>query len=537
MTDDHRSRGARQVASPFGPARRRPLRAGVFCALLFAAALPAARGGAGPEKRSPRRRDSAGGRAGGLRAPVALNDDHDCGLAYTARRFWDCRAKCPDGGCDHRTLEPVWDNLYVGGRVEAEDDLLELELAAPPEGLPAGASVRLEVADGAESVRLWPDPKKGAKRDIVPNAGLALKAGDLPRKIYLEGIRTGTAELRLSADADGAEPFVLFVDVLRLVEEQGGERRFIYDPGAVTLRLEPAGILDGPAYRDRIEWEGDASGSGPRLSVTYDPGEKAEMRRAVYRHRAVVNGGLALAGEVKVKQRVYSGTPVAATTAARRREVESLLPAPKFGLMQTALPNQPGTQYSQAWFERHYTGPSGQGDPVKPVNQARLQYAPAFDHRNAILGVACCYLKPYGVFITRLAYDSGLKREDLAGVATHELRHLEHYSVMYKASGLWHVLCRYLAHDVASYYMEADAYSAALHADCTWRFLQASAKSFAENYRSAALETGRLKSLPQMTSAISVLQDIYAKLPADMREFKRPDYACFIRPPLEIDEK
>lgn len=472
------------------------------------------------------------------RAPVALNDDHDTGLQYTAKRFWDCFRNCPDGAvCDHRTLEPVWDHLYVGGRVEAEDDLLKLEIH-PPAGAGPAASVRFAVLEGGECVRLWRHPKKGAKRDILPNSGTVLSRSDLPAGIYVEGIRSGTAKVACEP-ADGSAPaFILWIDVIRLVESQQGARKVIYDAGDVTFALEPEAVLRSPAYAGKIVWSGDSDGKGlQRRVVRYDPGDEAALRRAIYRPRVVVNGDLAFETPIRVRQRTWTGSPVATTTAARRREVESLLTMPRHGLMDTALPNKSSVIYSQAWFEQRYTGSSKSGDPVKPVNQVRLQYAANMGADSNLWGVACCYLKPYGVFVTKLAYDSGLKLEDLRGIAHHELRHLTHFMEMYNATGLWHVLCRDLPRAITTYFMEADASSASLHGDASWRYLHKSARDMVENYRQAVEEVGRLPSLPQRTAGIKVLHDIYAGLPPDMTAFKRPGYDCHIRPPREIDER
>lgn len=470
------------------------------------------------------------------RAPVRFNDNHDTGLHYQARRFWRCAEKCPDGICDHRTREPVWDYLYVGGRVEGERDLLEITLKA---SAPGRRRVALDVAGGGECIRIWPDPKKGVKSSILRGPGLVFSAGDLPRTLYVEGIRPGTAQLHLRWE-DGGDPdeaFVLHVDVAALTVTQNGLQRFIYDPRQVTIGVEPADVFKSPAYRRRIVWSGDVSGTGHQLRETFDPGEKADLRRAVYRPRATVADSLVLEKTVRVRQKVFTGTAVAETTAARRREVERMLAVPDLSFKNTELPDRASTQFSQTWFERQFTGVGSSNDPVKPINQTRLQYAPLLGRGQPAWGLACCYLSPYGVFITKLAYDDGLKLEDLTAVAHHELRHLTHYSTMYAATGFWHVLCRYLDHETATHFMEADASSASLHSNASWRFIYKCGYDMINNYRSSSTEIEKLPGLSQMESAITVLQDIYAGIPADMDEFKRPEYECHIRPPLEIDER
>lgn len=470
------------------------------------------------------------------RLPVRFNDDLDNGRRYKARRFWNCREMCPDGGCDHRTHEPVWDYLYVGGKVDGEDDLAEVQLIASAAAR-RDAQVRLEVAEGGDVVRLWPDAKKGGKGEILAGEALLFSAADLPKSVFVEGIRPGGAILRLVSVSESEVEAQLHVDVLAMQIVQNGRRKAIYDAGEISLQLVPEDILRLPDYRRRIEWSGDAGGSRQREVVTYDPGSSAVNRRAVFRPAVTVNGVLAFAKSVRVRQKTFTGTPAAKTTAERRREVEKMVPIPPLSFKNTELPNKPSVRFSQAWFEQRYTGSATAADPVKPINQSRLQYAPLLVKPNdTAWGRACCYLSPYGIFITKNAYDD-LQLEDLVAVAQHELRHLEHHSSMYAATGFWHVLCRDLSHDVATYFMEADASSASLHSDGSWRYLHHCARRTVENYRKAGEEVANLRSLQEIESAITVLQDIYKGLPADMDEFTRPGYDCYIRPPLEMGER
>lgn len=465
-----------------------------------------------------------------------MNDDHDCGLTYQARRFWKCAANCPDGVCDHRTLEPVWDYLYVGGRVEGEDDLAKLTINPSP--LSRETKIRLEVESGGELVRFWPEARKGNKQDILSATRLNFTVGDLPPAIYLEGIGVGTAKLRLLAEMERAdESFVLFVDVVRLVESRKGKRLLIYSPGEISLKLEPEEALASRAYARQIAWAGDASGIQQSVSVSYRPGDDFDSRRVIYRPRVTIGGGLTLTRNIRVRNMKSTGTKTASDIRERRRQVESLIDMPAHGLLQTALPNKRSVKYSQAWFERWYTGSPDPDDPIKSVNQARLQYAPAYDAaKGGFWGVACCYRNPYGVFITKKAFDDGLSLEDIRGVAIHERQHLVHYMEMHNASGLWHVLCRDLDHETATDFMEADAEAATLGANASCYFINTRVDFIVKRYRDSVASVGRLPSLPQRTAGIKVLHDIYAAIPPDMVEFKRPDYDCYIRPPLEIDE-
>lgn len=502
---------------------------------------PASRAGDGAvlEIATPGRIAHAGKKGVVHRVPVRFNDDNDCGLSYQPRRFWRCADNCPDGACDHRTHEPVWDYLYVGGEVPGEDDLLEIKLAVVSGKLPRDGRARLHIRAGGDSVRVWPGPKKGRKRQIVDIGDLSLTAADLPGALYVEGVKPGTAEFVLEWDGGDGEQrsFALHVDVVALTVTQGGKRRFIYNPGPVVLALEPAAAMGSPAYDGRIAWGDGIEGKGQRGTIRYDPGDSPDLRRAVYTPEVVVNGSLAFGRAVRVMQNTFTGSPVATTIPERRREVEALAVAPDMSFKDTELPNHPAVPFSQAWFEANYTGSGSSKDPVKPINQSRLQYAPKIDRSRGAWGIACCYLSPYGVFISPQAYEDGLKLEDLAGVAYHELRHLEHYSTMYAATGFWHVLCRHLDHEVATHFMEADASSASLHSDCSWRFMIKCAWELVENYRKASDEIPRLPSLSQIESAVTVLQDIYVSIPADMDEFKRPGFECHIRPPLEVDEQ
>lgn len=518
---------------------RRSMPVAVFFLLALCVPLqsPTAVGGdRALEIRSPARFSYSTKKAGvRYRAPVRFNDNHDTGLHFQPRRFWRCEDKCPDGVCDHRTYEPVWDYMYVGGRVEGENDLLEITLSGN-----AQRRAALDIVDGGDCVRLWPDAQKGSKRAILKAEDLIFHPGELPCTLYVEGIRPGTAKLRLrwdDGDSADADAFILHIDVMTLAVTQNGLRRFIYDPRQITLGLEPEEIFKSPAYRDRIIWSGDASGVGHKVRMTFDPGETAELRRAVYLPRVTIANSLVLGKTVRVRQKVFTGTPVAETTAGRRREVESMLAVPNLSFMDTEVPNKLSTQFSQAWYERRYTGSGTSGDPVKPVNEARLQYAPLLGREQNAWGIACCYLRPYGVFITKLAYDDGLKLEDLTAVAHHELRHLTHYSTMYAATGFWHVLCRHLDHETATHFMEADASSASMHSNGSWRYLYKCGYDMIRNYRQAGSEIEKLPGLSQMESAITVLQDIYAAIPPEMEEFKREGYECHIRPPLEIDER
>lgn len=514
--------------------------------LIAAAAIPASLGFSGEENQPPfafHAPDGFSYQTGGTirnRLPVRFNDDLDNKRHYKAKRFWNCRDQCPSHACDHRTHEPVWDYLYVGGRVDAEDDLAEVELTFPGVAQ-IGRRVRLTVAEGADCIRLWPNARKGRKTEILTGDALLFSAAELPKKIFVEGIQPGGAVLCLvpeaDATADSGDCPELHVDVIAMQVVQGGKQKVIYHDGELSLQLVPAEILRLPDYRNRIRWEGDANGNRQREIVTYDPGDKAINRRAIFRPAVTVNDKLSFSRKVRVRQKTFTGTSTARTTAERRREVENLVQLPPLALKDTELPNHPTATCSQAWFERHYTGSSTPGDPVKPINKTRLQYAPLMvEPENTDWDLACCYLSPYGVFITQNAYNS-LQLEDLIAVAQHEVRHLEHYSSMYAASGFWHVLCRNLSHQVATYFMEADASSASLHSNGSWRFLEVSAHRMIDNYRNSDQQIPNLPSLQEIESAITVLHDIYSGLPADMDEFKRPGFDCYIRPPLEMGER
>lgn len=474
--------------------------------------------------------------------PLALNDDHDSRLVYPDDGTWNCAENCPDGVCDHRPAEPAFDHLYVGGSVADEDDLVALEIAPIEPQTPLRGTVVVEAGDGADCVRAWRTSKKGPKESVVSLERISYSSDDLPATLYLEGVKPGTADLTVTftpEDGSPARVHTVRPTVVTMVESQQirrpgdsarrRERLLVYMPWSMDFALEPAGALSSPAYRNRIVWSGDAKGQGRRISARFDPGDKPEQRRAVYAVNATIDGKLTLRKTVRVMQRMFTGTPVAESIQERRLEVESLLPVPDIAYMATRTPNERSVQYSQAWFEDNYTGSSTPDDPVRPIEQFRLQYAPKYV--SQAWGFAAFYQYPFAIFVTKAAYDSGLKREDLVAITRHEIEHLRQYAAVRNPQSHWCALAESVGHANVKDIMEAEAYRTTYDVDATWRFTGGQTENFVEYYAKAVDMLTLIPRGKWRRAAIRLLRDVYLSLPEDMSEFKRSGYACRIRPP------
>ncbi|MDR1483311.1 MAG: hypothetical protein LBT09_00655 [Planctomycetaceae bacterium] len=122
---------------------------------------------------------------GNFTVPVMFNDDHDCGLEYTAN--WKCSEYCPEPSqCKpadlHRELEPVWDNMYIG-KCDKEDDLVAFKVEIKPTDMAGDVTVKLLTSN----IRIWKQSNKGDRNSIITEK--IYSVSELPKTLYIEGIK------------------------------------------------------------------------------------------------------------------------------------------------------------------------------------------------------------------------------------------------------------------------------------------------------------------------------------------------------------
>jgi ribosomal protein L24 len=299
---------------------------------------------------------------GNFAVPVMYNDDHDCGLEYTAN--WNCGNNCsktslgsqylPD---THRELEPVWDYLYAG--IYAEDDLVAVKVEIKPTDMAGDVTVK----PSGSNIRIWKQSNKGDKNSIITEK--IYNVSELPQTIYVEGIEVGadsvTAKYTPPQNKTIAQTKTLSIEVVSLVEEQNGTRKIINN-NATPIDFTVKG---GLFFRGKFAWtvpnhNNTASiGSSSSISVTYGASncnvtlpEDAAHRRFTTTISVSIDGKLTLDRTIRVAQATYQGTAVAAGEYDRRIEVIGLATSPS-GFANTELPDVVDTQFTQEWFEKN----------------------------------------------------------------------------------------------------------------------------------------------------------------------------------------
>jgi hypothetical protein len=377
---------------------------------------------------------------GNFIVPVMYNDDHDCGLAYTAN--WNCSVNCSavssSGTCTpdtHRELEPVWDYLYAG--IYGEDDLVECKIEIKPIDMDGNVTVY----PGSSNIRIWTQINKGEKSSIISarNNNHSYYVSQLPQIVYVEGINIGSDSLYVKytppSSKSIAQTKLLDIAVVSLVEKQNGTRKII-NTNAIPIKFSVEG---GNIFNGKCTWtvpnhnNTTSIGSNDNIDVTYGASgcnvtlpENAANRRFTTTVSVSIDGKLELSKTIRVAQATYQGTSVKTTEADRRLEVIGLATPPS-GFANTELPDVVATVYSQKWFEKEYTGAWTKGTPPKSVtiNDERLQYAPKKTNAYGLEvanRLTANNKRVYGIFVLPGAYNI-FKKEDIISIAEHEIQH------------------------------------------------------------------------------------------------------------------
>jgi hypothetical protein len=480
---------------------------------------------------------------GKFAVPVMFNDDHDCGLTYTAN--WNCRVNCsavsssdtcsPD---THRELEPVWDYLYAG--TYAEDDLVACKIEIKPTDMAGDVSVTYIVNS---NIRVWANSNKGDKNSII-SAAQKYNVAELPKTVYVEGIDIGKDSLLAKYNPPTgksiAQTKLLDIAVVSLVEKQNGTRKII-NTNAIPIKFS---VVGGNIFNGKCTWtvpnhnNTTSIGSNDNIDVTYGASgcnvtlpEDAPNRRFTTTVSVSIDGKLKLSKKIRVAQATFQGTSVKATEAERRLEVIGLATPPS-GFANTELPDVVATVHSQKWFEKEYTGAWTKGTPPKSVtiNDERLQYAPNFSdgYGFTVFSGKGDTQKVYAVFITPLSYSSGFRQEDIKSIAEHENQHVTQNIDVKNPTTNWRTLDDNYSIQQYVVFMEVDSECVELDFKKpedrgSWLYLFKESM-FSSKYITAlnhyeTLPTHTSKDLKKAMKAI--LQDIYRRIPDELKDIKR----------------
>ena len=458
---------------------------------------------------------------------------------------------------------------YTGGAVAAENDLMEVSLTlAVPKGLPVGGKTTITISEGADKIRLWKDAHKGTALDLKKIQDGTEK---LPEKIYVEGIRLGSATMKLVyvyKDAMGNNATyvgdIIVIDIVTLYERQlsgaSGKlgRNVIYNYNSImSFMVSDQSYYAGRPLED-YEFSWDLNGDGTRADKIYEKEKDSHVmvkygygpptdrtvplpcdaahRRQTYTISVELTGGLVLTREVRVDVGDYTGKAVATTLADRRQEVASLvqyitLPT---GLSNTSPTDTAETEYSQTWLENKYGLEST--PPAQTINAGnRLQYASLLNDAGLTpfygLGVNT---KVYLIMIGKQAYEAGIKQEDLIAVAAHECRHLTQNLAIASGSGHWFNVERAYydgtpdGRNAFENLEEADAELVSINQNQSWYYL--GGQSLLKKKYAAAMEDyKKMDEGEGKKSAKALLQAIYVGIP--FTEMYRSDYNWYLEAP------
>ncbi len=470
-------------------------------------------------------------------AAVALNNDQDCSQTYAA--------PLPAG---KRELEPIFDLDYIGNSAN-EDDLLQITLNLAPAGRPG--NVTLTATEGGNRIRLWTGNHKGANLNVVALPA-TIPVASLPANYYVEGIDRGRVVLRLSHTESGREVTDdLVVNVVELVETQGGSSKTIYDYDT-DIRFQ---VLGAP---NNYEFEWDFDGDGNYGTAAFETGkttadvtckygpaedagtvrlqETAANTRAVYAVAVRMTGGLVL--KAKGVTRETAGIRCGIRVALGSDQGTALPAKNNAGIQR----DYPYTDLAPVRFDA--TKPSEQTSwqtnygitaHISGVN--RIQYG------NLVTDYA---VTPYsgvgngrrvlGVAVGPITWDNLETKEDLDAYVSHEGRHLrQHASVRDNdpADNVWRLLDNHYGAGAGySHFREAHAHLHELREETApWRHqtFMDGIQLFRDKYNAAL---GLLTAIPAgatKNAAKQLLQELYRLIPFD--EMKRPGYDYYVRAP------
>jgi hypothetical protein len=464
-------------------------------------------------------------------AAVTVNNDRDCAKEYPAA--------APGG---HRELEPVFDldNLEA---TAAEDDLLQVSVKLTPAG---PGNVKLAIGSGAANIRIWPSKTKGALADQI-TLPMEVPAAALPKDLFVEGLSTGTATLEAKYTSPGGLTCSdsLQINVVDLVEKQGGTRKIIYDYNSL-IDFE---VVGGPAnYEYAWDLDGDGSfnskpfetGNNNKSTATckYGPAESADTvlltenaanKRKIYPVAVKLTGGLVLnvKGVSRFGGAVTKGIRVALAT-----------------FQGDALPGQ-NTAGLHTLFHWNNTTPVR----FNATNKAhrgknRISYnagiaANAVTPRSGMGNARVVTFVEIGPGI----WTSGQKKEDLIATVNHEIKHLQQHVAVrdnLPANNVWRLLDNHYGNlDAYSDFRECEGhFSEVLNSDIGWIHLLSPAQSdlslFFNRYNACLVLFAAIPVTPATAAVraalLALLQDWYKNIPFD--EMKNSGYDFSLRAPI-----
>jgi hypothetical protein len=474
-----------------------------------------------------------------------------------------------------------------------DDDLMEVKILAPV-GLQG--TVRLKISNPHSSIRLWTTRKKDALVNI-PAGGKEYATADLPQTIFVEGIALGRAVMTLeyignttilpdtlnidvvslSATQTYVNDKTLVVTSSRVIYDYNRDIRFTVQQGVGTPSPSPYTYLwdlDGNTKFNEGIWEvGNIGNNVGTADVCYGPsptGQKNiflpknfDNRRIVYQTSVMLTDGKKLNGfkiskafrvaldrfNIKIPPAAdsFQGTAVSATESGRRLEIAGLIKTLPTGFEANTPPNP--DPYSQEWFEINFKLDK---DPTKTIdNGNRLQYSPITtvpmdgnwgntnpNNQSAVLGLVPFLghgtnRKIYVAMVSQLAYDCGLKKEDLLAVAEHEYQHIRQHVLVKQVGSVWWSLDDYWLRLNTPFYcldiMEADSHLISLKSNGCWTFISMNLYDFCRYYKDSCAEFGFINDFNVECKTKILLQQIYDDLP--FSEMKNPGYDYYVRPP------
>lgn len=461
-------------------------------------------------------------------AAVAVNNDHDCQQFQAA-----------PGAAGRRELEPIFDLDHLA-ETPAEDDLLEIRLSLAPAG--QAGNVRLRAVSGGNRIRVWPRSTKGAAGDVIALPA-NLPANNLPPSLFVEGLQTGQVTLEASFTAGGQTVTDrLVINVVELVETQGGARKIIYDYNS-DIRFEVRG---GPANYT-YEWDFDGDGAfgnaqaeqnrntadetiryGPAASAnTIQLVENAANRRSVFNVAVRLTGGLVL--------RVKGVTTEGGATRSGIRVALGTHQGQPLPAMSTA-----GLHTLFAWsdvFPVRFDALVPPDPTHSGANRISFDAATGANATTSFDGVGAGRQVLF-VEVGPGIWNRGEMREDLVGTVNHEIRHLQqHASVRDDAppGNVWRRLDDHFG-GAAGYgdFRECEGhFSENQDTTISWFHLiaagQRDLRQFHTRYNAALGVLATLPAGAARTAARQLLQDIYRNIP--FFEMKRAGYDFSLRAP------
>lgn len=471
-------------------------------------------------------------------AGVALNDDHD-GAQF--------QGSTPAAGT--REWEPIFDLDFLGS-TPGEDDLLEIKLSMDEK--PITGSVELKITEGADKLRVWPKATKGPAAEVM-TPPLTIPIADLPKKLFLEGIKTGKVTLEAKCTHPrGTTTDSLVVNVMTLHETQGGDRKILYEYNS-DIEFE----VEGAPANYTFEWDLDGDGSfntsvAEKANTTatakckyglLDDASTVLLPRTPANRRKVIPVGVRLTGGLVLR--------VKGTTTGMARGMRVSLGTP----VGVGIPAQStaGIHTIYKWSDTN---------PVKFVAVTPAQQTEFENDDGVSLPITGTGRIQYGTKVTDYAvtprdgvgdgrrfwlvavggalWTQGMTREDLEVTVNHEIRHLEqHHAVRYNSpsGNEWRLIDNFYAPSAGvngySDFREAHGHHYELtEVIAAWYYhlRTANLENFKTRYDAAMkIYEDELTTEPAKSAAKRLLQDFYRRIP--FAEMKRPEYEFYVRAP------